>query len=72
MAPVPAPPPRPRWAAFIEDQARQTSTRGGILFIALSGLGVALTDAQTTTIMSIAGIIAAIFGFIFRDRDSAE
>lgn len=72
MPPVPASSTRPRWAQFIEDQARQTSTRGGILFLVLSGACVALTEQEATTIMSIAGAIAAIFGFIFRDAGSTD
>lgn len=68
----PAARPRPRWAAFIQHQARQTSTRGGLLFLALSGAGVSLTEQEATTIMAIAGAISAIFGFIFKDRDDAR
>jgi hypothetical protein len=71
MPPVPPPRQKPRWAEFIEDQARQTSTRSGLLFLAFGGAGVALTEAEITTIMSIAGAVAAVFAFIFPDRDSA-
>ena len=72
MPRVPAPLHRPRWSQFIEDQARQTSTRGGLLFFALSAAGVILTEQDATAIMAIAGAIAAVFGFIFRDKDTAE
>lgn len=71
MPPVPPPRQKPRWAEFIEDQARQTSTRSGLLFFALTGAGVSLTEAEATTVMSIAGAVAAVFSFIFRDRDRA-
>jgi hypothetical protein len=72
MPRVPAPSHRPRWSQFMEDQARQTSTRSGLLFFGLSAAGVVLTEQETTTIMALAGAIAAVFGFIFQDKDTAD
>ena len=60
--------PRPKWQQFLADQARQTSTRGGILFAILAGAGVALTDQQATTVMAVAAAIAALFNLIAQDR----
>lgn len=68
VAPAPPPPAPPRWLAFLADQARQTSTRSGIIFVVLSGTGVTLTDSQTATIMAAAGAIAALYAVIFPDR----
>jgi hypothetical protein len=56
----------------MEDQARQTSTRSGLLYCGLSAAGVVLTEQETTTIMALAGAIAAVFGFIFQDKDTAD
>jgi hypothetical protein len=65
---APAPKRPPGWAGFLRDQAQQTSTRGGILFVAISGAGITLTEVQTTSIMAIAGGVAAVFSLIFPDR----
>ena len=65
---APAPRRPPGWAAFLRDQAQQTSTRGGIVFLVITGAGVTLTEAQTTSIMAVAGAVAALFGLIFPDR----
>ena len=67
MTPDPTPAP-PKWASVLRDQARMTSTRGGLLFVAVSLGGYTLTDAQETTIMAIAGLISAIYGLVFPDR----
>ncbi|MFN0183030.1 MAG: hypothetical protein ACKVQR_04340 [Aquabacterium sp.] len=65
---APAPKRPPGWAGFLRDQAQQTSTRSGIVFMAITAAGATLTDTQTTTIMAVAGAVAAIFGLIFPDR----
>lgn len=65
---APAPKRPPGWVGFLRDQAQQTSTRGGIVFVALTTAGATLTEAQTTTIMAVAGAVAAIFSLIFPDR----
>jgi len=65
-------PPAPAWAAFIADQARQTSTRSGVLFLLLTAGGVTLTTEQTTTIAAVAGAVAAVFSLIFQDRKNTD
>lgn len=60
--------PRPKWQQFLADQARQTSTKGGLIFAALAIAGVTLTDQQATTVMAVAGAIAALFNLIAQDR----
>lgn len=62
------PAPRPKWAEFLAHQARQTSTKGGILFAALAAAGITLTDQEATTVMAVAGAIAAIFSLLAQDR----
>lgn len=61
-------PQRPKWLQVIADQARQTSTKGGILFATLAAAGITLTDQEATTVMAVAGAIAAIFNLIAQDR----
>lgn len=71
MADIPPTPKRPPgWAAFVRDQAKQTSTRSGIVFLLITAGGASLTDQQTTTIMAIGGAVAAVFALIFPDRET--
>lgn len=52
---------------FIADQARQTSTRTGLLFLFATAAGYAITDQQLDRIMAGAGIVSAVFAVIWPD-----
>lgn len=57
-----------RLARLLRDQARQATTRTGLIFVALTAAGVTLTEEETTLVMAVAGLIAAALNFILQDR----
>ena len=58
----------PGWAKALRCWARQTSTRSGLVFVAISASGYALTEDQITAIVAVAGAVAAVIALIFPDR----
>ena len=65
---MPTPRTIPAWLSAVRCWARQTSTRSGLVFVAISAAGVSLTDDQMTAIVAVAGAIAAVIALICPDR----
>jgi len=62
------PRPVPGWASALRGWAKQTSTRSGLVFVAISAAGSSLTEDQITAIIAVAGAVAALIALIFPDR----
>jgi hypothetical protein len=58
----------PGWAIALRDWAKQTSTRSGLVFVAISAAGYSLTEDEITAIVAVAGAVAALIALVFPDR----
>jgi hypothetical protein len=66
------PTPKHRLARVLHSQARQATTRSGLVFVALTAAGVTLTEEEATLVMAVAGLVAAACNFILQDRSAPD